>query len=316
MRVALLDDSQQVALTMAPFEASLPGDEIVAFSDHLSGTDDLVDRLMEFDVIVAMRERTPLGSDVIERLPRLRLIVSTGRRNASIDAEVARSRGVVVCGTDTLPWPAVELTWALILSLVRNIPRETDSVRSGGWQVTLGEGLNGKMLGILGLGRLGSRVARVGEAFGMEVVAWSPSLTDERAAAGGVRRIDRDELIGSSDVVTIHAKLSEATRGSVGRNELRSMKSSAYLINTARGPIVDEPALVQALQEGWIAGAGIDVFDEEPLPADSLLRTAPRALLTPHLGYATRDSLEVCYGQALKQILAFKSGASLTHLES
>ena len=271
-RVAILDDYQGVARRMADW-ASLPaGTEVVVFTDHLSETGAVAARLADFDAVVAMRERTPFPRALLERLPRLKLLVTTGMRNASIDVGAAVERKVVVCGTAGLPYPTAELTWGLILALVRRIPVEDRATREGRWQVSVGLGLNGKTLGVIGLGGLGSRVAKVGRAFEMDVVAWSQNLTAARAAEVGATLVSKDELLARSDVVTIHLVLGDRTRGLLGARELSRMKPTAYLVNTSRGPIVDEAALVAALREGTIAGAGLDVYDEEPLPLDHPLR--------------------------------------------
>jgi phosphoglycerate dehydrogenase-like enzyme len=255
-----------------------------------------------------MRERTPFPRALLERLPRLRLLVTTGMRNAAIDLQAAADRGVLVCGTGGLPYPTAELAWGLVLALARRIPREDRATREGRWQETVGLGLNGKTLGVLGLGTLGSRVARFGRAFEMDVLAWSQNLTAERAAEIGAVRVDRDELLARSDVVTIHLVLSERTRGLIGARELGLMKRTAYLVNTSRGPIVDEAALVRALRDGTIAGAGLDVYDEEPLPPDHALRGLPNTVITPHLGYVTEETYRIFYGQALEDILAYLRG--------
>jgi phosphoglycerate dehydrogenase-like enzyme len=230
-------------------------------------------------------------------------------RNASIDLRAAADRGVLVCGTGGLPYPTAELTWALILALARRVPREDRGTREGGWQETLGTGLNGKTLGVLGLGTLGSRVARVGRAFEMNVVAWSQNLTAERAAAVGAALVDRDELLARADVVTIHLVLGDRTRGLIGARELGLMRETAHLVNTSRGPIVDEAALIQALQAGRIAGAGLDVYDEEPLPRDHPLRRLPNTVITPHLGYVTEETYRIFYGEAVDDVRAFLAGA-------
>jgi phosphoglycerate dehydrogenase-like enzyme len=308
-RVAILDDYQAVALRMADW-ASLPPDvEVVVFRDHAADESRIATRLADFDVVVAMRERTPFPGSLLARLPRLRLLVTTGMRNASIDVRAAAERGVLVCGTAGLPYPTAELTWALILSLVRHVPREDRATRAGGWQETLGTGLNGKTLGVLGLGTLGSRVARVGRAFEMEVLAWSQNLAPERAAAVGATLVPRDDLLARADVVTIHLVLSERTRGLIGARELALMRGTAHLVNTSRGPIVDEAALIQALRAGAIAGAGLDVYDEEPLPPDHPLRRLPNTVITPHLGYVTEETYRIFYGQALEDVRAFLAGA-------
>jgi phosphoglycerate dehydrogenase-like enzyme len=307
-RVAILDDYQDVARRLADWK-SLPA-EVVVFRDHLSDESKVADRLADFDVVVAMRERTPFPRSLFERLPRLRLLVTTGMRNASIDLRAAADRGVVVSGTAGLPSPTAELTWALILALVRHVPREDRATREGRWQETLGTTLKGRTLGVLGLGQLGSRVARVGKAFEMDVIAWSQNLTAERATAVGATLAgSRDELLARADIVTIHLVLSDRTRGLVGARELGLMRPTAYLVNTSRGPIVDEGALIATLRAGKIAGAGLDVYDEEPLPADHPLRRLPNTVITPHLGYVTEETYQIFYSQALEDIRAFLAGA-------
>jgi phosphoglycerate dehydrogenase-like enzyme len=258
-----------------------------------------------------MRERTPFGADLLARLPRLRLLVTTGMANASIDLAAARTRGVVVCGTRGLPSPTAELTWGLILAVLRHIPAEDARLRAGGWQATVGSELAGHTLGIIGLGRLGRRVARVARAFEMDVLAWSQNLDVDEARRHGAEPVGRDELLARADVVTIHLRLSARTRGLIGPAELARMKPSAVLVNTSRGPIVDEVALVDALRRGVIAGAGLDVYDTEPLPAGHPLRTAPNTVLTPHLGYVTSGTYERFYGDAVEDIAAFQRGAPL-----
>jgi phosphoglycerate dehydrogenase-like enzyme len=308
-RVAILDDYQGVALSMADWGRLPASVEVVVFRDHLADPDAVAARLAGFDVVVAMRERTPFPRDLLERLPRLRLLVTTGMRNAAIDVAAAVDRGVVVCGTEGLPYPTAELTWALILALARHVPAEDRATRAGGWQQSVGVGLNGKTLGVIGLGRLGSQVARIGRAFEMPVLGWSQNLTAERAAAAGATRVERDELLARADVVTVHLVLSERTRDLLGARELARMKRTAYLVNTSRGPIVSEAALVQALREGTIAGAGLDVFDEEPLPDDHPLRRLPNTVITPHLGYVTRETYRIFYGQSLEDVEAYLRGA-------
>ncbi|MCW2698893.1 MAG: D-isomer specific 2-hydroxyacid dehydrogenase NAD-binding protein [Blastococcus sp.] len=307
-RIAVLDDYQHVAATYADWSAVLEPHEVAEFSDHVED-EALVERLQDFDVVVAMRERTPFPRSVLERLPNLKLLVTTGMRNKSIDVAAATERGITVCGTGSSPSGPVELTWALILAVARHLSREDASVRDGGWQETVGTDLAGATIGVIGLGRLGEKVARIGQAFGMDVVAWSENLTDERAAEVGVRRVDKDELLRTADVVTIHLVLSDRTRGLIGADELASMKPSAILVNTSRGPIVDEPALIDALANDVIAGAGLDVFDVEPLPADHPLRTSPRTVRTPHLGYVTDRTYQVFYREAVEDVAAFLAGA-------
>jgi phosphoglycerate dehydrogenase-like enzyme len=310
-RVALLDDYQGVALSMADWK-SLPKDtEVVVFQDHLGDHHALAARLADFDIIMALRERTAFPRSLLERLPKLKLLITAGMRNASIDMKAAAERGVLVCGTAGLPYPTAELAWGLILSLARRIPAEDRATREGRWQTSVGLGLNGKTLGVLGLGTLGSRAARVGRAFEMEVLAWSQNLTAERAALVGASLTTKDELLARSDFVSIHLVLGERTRGLIGARELGLMKRSAYLVNTSRGPIVDEAALIRALQDGTIAGAGLDVFDEEPLPPDHPFRRLPNTAITPHLGYVTEETYRVFYGQALEDIKAYLGGTPL-----
>jgi phosphoglycerate dehydrogenase-like enzyme len=310
-RVALLDDYQGAALGMADWKSLPTGTEVVVFKDHLADEDALATRLADFDVIMALRERTPFPRPLLERLPKLKLLITAGMRNASIDMKAAAERGVLVCGTSGLPYPTAELAWGLILGLVRRIPAEDRATREGRWQTSLGLGLNGKTLGVLGLGTLGSRVARVGRALEMKVLAWSQNLTAERAAAEDAMLVAKDDLLARSDVVSIHLVLGERTRGLIGERELGLMKRSAYLVNTSRGPIVDEGALIRALQDGTIAGAGLDVFDEEPLPRDHPFRRLPNIVITPHLGYVTEETYRIFYGQAVEDIKAYLGGTPL-----
>jgi phosphoglycerate dehydrogenase-like enzyme len=306
MRIAVLDDYQQVAGSLADW--STLEAEIVYFPDHISDQDQLMTRLAGFDVIVAMRERTPFPRPVLEGLPDLRLLVTTGSANASIDVKTAQELGIVVSGTGALPHPTGELTMALILTLARGIVDQVESVREGGWQVGLGRDLLGSTLGVIGLGRLGSQVARLGQDFGMDVLAWSQNLTRERAAEVGVSLASMDELLRRADFVTIHLRLSDRTRGLIGRDELSLMRPDAYLVNTSRGPIVDEAALLEAVRSGVIAGAAVDVFEEEPLPQDHPLRTERRILATPHIGYVTRESYQVFYEGVVESIEAWRDG--------
>jgi phosphoglycerate dehydrogenase-like enzyme len=310
-RVALLDDYQGVALGMADWKSLPTGTEVVVFKDHLADEAALGARLADFDIIMALRERTPFPRTLLGRLPKLKLLITAGMRNASIDMKAAAERGVLVCGTSGLPYPTAELAWGLILGLVRRIPAEDRATREGRWQTSLGLGLNGKTLGVLGLGTLGSRVARVGRALEMKVLAWSQNLTAERAAAEDAMLVAKDDLLARSDVVSIHLVLGERTRGLIGARELGLMKRSAYLVNTSRGPIVDEGALIRALQDGTIAGAGLDVFDEEPLPRDHPFRRLPNIVITPHLGYVTEETYRIFYGQAVEDIKAYLDGTPL-----
>lgn len=313
VRIAVLDDYQRVAASMADWEG-LPGVSARFFAEHIADPDALVAALEPFEVIVAMRERTPFPRDVLARLPRLRLLVTTGMRNASIDLDAARDLGVVVSGTRGSAGSTAELTWALILGLVRTVAADDARIRAGRWQEAVGLDLDGRTLGVVGLGRLGARVARVGLAFGMNVIAWSPNLTAERAAEHQVTLADRHELFSSADIVSLHMALSDRTRGLVGDADLRAMKPGAFFVNTSRAGLVDQDALRRALEEGWIAGAGLDVFDVEPLPEDHWLRSSPRTLLSPHMGYVTEQSYRVFYSDAVEDIAAFLRGAPIRTL--
>lgn len=307
-RIALLDDYQGVALEMAGWAALGPGATVKAFRDHLGNEAALLRRLAPFGAVVAMRERTPFPESVLMGLPRLRLLVTTGMANASIDVDAATRLGIVVAGTEGLAPPTVELTWALILAAARRIPQEDRATRAGRWQTSLGAGLHGKTLGVIGLGRLGSQVAAIGRAFGMRLVAWSQNLTADRAASCGAALVSKEALLAQSDVVTIHLKLSARTRGVLGAPDLRRMKRTAYLVNTSRGPIVEERALIDALRRGAIAGAALDVYDTEPLPRRHPFLSLGNVVLTPHLGYVTRENYEVFYRDAAEDVAAFLRG--------
>ncbi|MFE5317986.1 D-2-hydroxyacid dehydrogenase family protein [Paenibacillus sp. NPDC056579] len=315
LQCAILDDYQQVALDMADWSAISDRVDVKVFSQHIASKDELAQTLESFDIIVIMRERTPFRASLLARLPKLKLLVTTGMRNASIDLAAAAASGVVVSGTNGVPAHTAELTWALMLGLARNIVQEHQAVRGGGWQSTLGTDLYGKTLGVLGLGKLGGRVAQIGQAFGMKVQAWSQNLTQERADELGVRRTSsKQELLASSDFVSIHLVLSDRTRGLIGAEALKLMRPTAYLINTSRAAIVDRDALAEALQNGWIAGAGLDVYPLEPLPEDDLFRSLPNVLTTPHLGYVTKDNYAVFYRDAVEDIQAFLAGAPVRTL--
>ncbi|WP_328608088.1 D-2-hydroxyacid dehydrogenase family protein [Amycolatopsis sp. NBC_00345] len=309
MKIAILDDYQNVALTFGDWD-SLEA-EIEVFTEAFAGPSEVVERLAGFDVVVAMRERTRFPAEVLDRLPDLKLLVSTGPRNAAIDLDAAGRNGVVVSATGHVGPPTSELTWALILAAARNLPAEFRSMREGGWQVGVGTMLHGKTLGLLGLGRLGAEAARIGQAFGMKPIAWSQNLTAEKAAEHGVTAVSKDELFAWSDVLSIHLVLSDRSRGLVGARELALMKPSAMLVNTSRGPIVEEAALVDALRRKVIGAAALDVYDTEPLPADHPLRTLDNAVLTPHIGYVSRETYEVFYGDAVEDIAAFQDGSPL-----
>jgi phosphoglycerate dehydrogenase-like enzyme len=314
MRVAILDDYQRVALAMADWQSLHPQAEMQAFADHLDDLDAVARRLHTFECVVAMRERTPFPRALFEKLPNLRLLVTSGTRNAAIDLAAASERKVQVCGTDMLPYPTAELTWGLILALFRHIPQEDRATRAGRWQTTLGIGLKGKTLGLLGLGRLGGQVARVGLAFGMEVIAWSQNLTAERAAEAGAALVSKDELFQRADIVSVHLVLSPRSRGLVGAAELQRMKKTAFLVNTSRGPIVDEAALLASLRERRIAGAGLDVFEPEPLPKGHPVLALDNVVITPHLGYVTEEGYRIAYGHAVENIRAFLEGKVLRPL--
>ena len=315
MRCVVLDDYQGVATTYADWSA-LDRVETTTIREHLRDERAVVAAVADAEIVVVMRERTPFPARLLARLPRLRLLVTSGMRNAALDVAAANGRGVVVCGTPSSPTPPVELTWALVLGLARQLVPESLALRAGGpWQSSVGRDLAGSTLGVVGLGKIGSRVAAVGQAFGMDVVAWSQHLTDERAAEARVRRAERlPDLLAQSDVVTLHLVLSDRTRGLVGADELAVMRRSAYLVNTARAGLVDTSALVAALVAGGIAGAGLDVYDEEPLPAAHLLRTLPNVLATPHLGYVTEANYRAFFTGAVEDIAAWQAGHPIRRL--
>jgi phosphoglycerate dehydrogenase-like enzyme len=313
-RITVLDDYQGVALTSADWSA-LDDCDIDVITHHIEDVDELVARIGDSSTVVAMRERTPFPASVLDRLPQLKLLVTTGARNASIDVAAARERGITVSGTGAAGNAMPELVIGMMIALARNFVAEDRAVREGRWQHTIGPGLTGRTLGLVGLGRLGTKIAALAQAFGMDVVAWSPHLTDERAAAAGVRRVGKRELFETADYVSVHLVLSDTTRGLIGADELRAMKPSAYFLNTSRGPIVDEAALLDVLKAKAIAGAGLDVYDTEPLPADHPLRTAENTLLLPHIGYVTTEAYAVFYGDAVEDIVAFRDGRPIRVLE-
>jgi phosphoglycerate dehydrogenase-like enzyme len=308
VRIAVLDDYQRVAASFADWGILAPHE--VTFFHKPLGADAAV-ALAPFDVIALMRERTSITAELLERLPRLRLLVTTGMRNAAIDVQAAKARKVTVCGTEALSHPTVELTWALILALARHLPEEARNMSEGGWQRTIGTGLSGRTLGVLGLGRIGSSVSTIGVSFGMRVIAWSENLTLERAVAAGAELVHREQLFREADVLTVHLVLSNRTRGLVGARELALLKPTALFINTSRGPIVDESALVAALRAEAIGGAALDVYDREPLPPHHPLRTTPRTLVTPHIGYVTEDNYSCFYPQVVDDIVAFLADAPI-----
>jgi phosphoglycerate dehydrogenase-like enzyme len=301
-KIAVLDDYQNVALESADWSVLYDRVDITVFQNHLADPDALIERLVPFDVICLMRERTPLPRRVIERLPNLKLIASTGPVNASIDLVAAADHAVAVFHTGYRSNPTIEFTWALILASARNIVAESNSVRSGGWQRSIGRDLDGKTLGVLGLGRIGSQVARIGGAFGMKLVAWSQNMTAETANAAGASLVSKEQLFEQADILTIHLVLSRRTRGLVGTTELARMKPTSWLINASRGPIVDERALISVLEKRQIAGAAVDVFDIEPLPPSHPFRTLDNVLATPHIGYVSQGLYKTFYGDTVANI--------------
>ena len=309
VKVAILDDYQNVALQMADWSPLAGRAAITVFNDHLDDPDAVAARLAPFEVVCVMRERTPLTRGLLERLPRLKLIASTAFRNASIDLQAARERAIVVANTGYDSTPTIEMTWALILASARHVAAENASLRSGGWQRRIGNDLKGKTLGVLGLGNIGGEVARIGHAFGMRVIAWSENLTAEKAAAAYAEHVRKDELFRRSDVLTIHLVLGQRSRGLVGAAELALMKPTAWLVNTSRGPIVEDSALTAALREHRIAGAAVDVFDVEPLPVDHPYRSFDNMLATPHIGYVSLNLYRAFYGDTVRNILAWLDGA-------
>ena len=316
IRVAVLDDYQQVALSSADWSPLDGRAEITVLTAHLDDEDEVAERLQPYDVVVAMRERTPFPASLLGRLDRLRLLVTTGWRNASIDLAAAAEHDVLVCGTDMVTSGTPELTWGMVIALHRHLETELGNIRGGGWQTTVGTELAGRRLGLLGLGRLGSVVARYGRAFEMDVLAWSPHLTTERAAEHGAEcAADLDDLFRRSDVVSIHMPLSGRTRGLVGAEQLALLGPHGRLVNTSRGPIVDEDALVDALREGRIAGAAMDVYGTEPLPADHPLRTLPNALPTPHIGYVTEQNYATCFTGVVEDIVGWLDGAPVREIQ-
>jgi phosphoglycerate dehydrogenase-like enzyme len=311
VRIAVLDDYQSVAATLADWSVLDGRAEVTFFHDHLDDADAVVRRLAPFDVVCAMRERTPLTAEIINRLDRLRLICSTGARNASIDVRAAAARDIPVCATGYTPHGAAEHTWALLLAAARHIPAEAASLRAGGWQRHLGADLKGATLGLVGLGNIGAIIARVAQAFSMNVIAWSQNLTVERAEAVGVRAVSKSALFAEADFISVHLVLSARSRGVVGADDLARMKPGAWLINTSRGPLVDEVALIAALQSRQIGGAALDVFDTEPLPADHPFRRLDNVLATPHIGFVTRDTYTIFYRDTVENLVAWLDGSPI-----
>lgn len=308
MKIAILDDYQDVAEHMADWSALQRDHEVTFFNDIYEGLDGFAQRLQPFDIVGVMRERSPFRRDLLERLPNVKLLATAGMRNNAIDMEYCTERGIAVCGTQNSAQATPELAWGMMLALARNIHIENARMREGSWITTLGTDLQGKTLGVLGLGRLGRKMTQIAKAFDMEVIAWSANLTADAAAEVGAQRVEKDELFAEADFLTIHYKLGDRSRGLVGARELGLMKKSAYLINTSRGPIVDTDALIAALEAGTIAGAGIDVYDSEPLDPNAKIRSAPNTILTPHLGYVTDGCYRAFYEQMVESIEQWIAG--------
>ena len=317
IRLAILDDYQDAAKDFAPWQTLQDrGVQVTTFREPFASTADAISALQGFGIIVAMRERTPFPREVLTELPDLKLLVTTGMANAAIDLDAADEKGIVVCGTSGSATAAPEQTWALLLAFARDLSEQENALRAGGWQTSVGFELAGKTLGILGLGKIGQRIAAYGQAFGMDVIAWSPNLQDSTAAEFGVRRVTKEQLFAQADVVTLHVRLSKRSEGVVGAEELRLLGPNGVLVNTARGPLVDQDALIDALKNGWIRGAALDVYDVEPLPAHHPLLDAPNTLLAPHLGYVTAESYTKFYGEAFEDVVAWLAEAPVRKLNS
>ena len=316
MKFTVLDDYGKVAEKMVDWSELPEAIELQVFTDHLADEDQLEARLKDFQIIMGMRERTPFPRSLLARLPELRLLITTGDHNASFDLEAATELGIVVGGTGAAGEGPTELTWALILGLLRHLPQEDRRTRQGSWGTTVGAELKGRTLGLLGLGHIGARMARVGHAFDMNLLAWSQNLTAERAAQCGATLVDKEGLLRESDILSIHVRLGDRTRGLIGAGELDLMKPSAYLVNTSRGQIVQEKALIDALERGAIAGAALDTFDIEPLPPEHPFLKLPNTVITPHLGYVTQENYRVYYTGVLESIQAFCKGAPVRVLNA
>jgi D-3-phosphoglycerate dehydrogenase len=315
MKVAILDDYQNVSLIIGNFEKLKKDFDFQVFNQSFKNEDDAIEKLKDFEILLVMRERTPVTKNIIKNLKELKLIITSGMRNKSIDLIAAKEKNILVCGTDSNSNSTAELTWALILSLVRNIREESENMYQGYWQTTMGYDLKGKTLGIIGLGKIGSQVAKVGIAFGMNVIAWSENLKLSVAKDNQVLAVTKEELLEKSDFVTIHTVLSDRTKNLIIKKDLESMKETAFLINTSRGSIVNEFDLVEALEKNIIAGAGLDVYNIEPLPENHKLRFLPNALLLPHLGYVTKENYEIFYSQMFENLQAFKEGKPIRIIE-
>ena len=315
MRIAILDDYQGVALDCADWSAVEAKAEITVFRDTITDHEALVARLQDFEILCIMRERTPFPRALLERLPKLKLLITTGHRNASVDVAAAKDLGITVCGTPSSGHAAAELTWALLMAAARRLDVENRSFREGSWQVGLGRDLHGATLGVVGLGRLGTLISGYGQAFGMKVIAWSQNLTPEHAADCGAEAVDKETLFREADFISLHVKLSERSRGLVGAGELALMKPDAWIVNTSRGPVIERAALLAALKEERIGGAALDVFDEEPLPADDELRRLDNVVATPHVGYVSRENYRTMYRVTAENILAFLAGTPQNVIE-
>jgi phosphoglycerate dehydrogenase-like enzyme len=312
LNLAILDDYLNHALSLADWGRVQDKVSVRVFDRHIKDPDDLAEALSDFEVIVAMRERTKFDAGLLDRLPKLKLIITTGMRNLGIDMEHCVQKGVMVCGTRSASPPVsstAELAWAHILSLNKGMVRADESMRGGRWQSSLSGTLSGKVLGVLGLGKIGSQVARIGLAFGIEVIAWSQNLTPEKAAQAGALAVSKEQLFRDSDILTLHVLSTERTRHIVSRSDLALMKPSAFLINTARSALVDQAALLSALRGRKIAGAGLDVYPEEPVPADDPLLSLDNVSVTPHLGYATEDNFKIYYHDVLEDLMAWLKGS-------
>jgi phosphoglycerate dehydrogenase-like enzyme len=313
--LAILDDYQGVSLRLGPWDQLPEGLRVQVFRQHIADPAALIAQLQPFDAIMVMRERTPLPRDVLEYLPNLRFLITSGARNRSIDLECCAERGIVVSGTPSVGHPTVDLTWGLILALLRDIPRQQEALRAGRWQTRIGQGLEGKTLGVIGLGNLGSRVAQVGLAFGMRVLAWSQNLTEAAAEAAGATKVDKTTLLREADIVTLHLVLSPRSRGVIDAEALSLLKPTAFLVNTSRGPLVDQAALIEALAGGRLAGAGLDVFDEEPLRPGHPLLEVTNTVLTPHLGYVTEENYRAYFAGAVEAVMAYLIGSPIRELK-
>lgn len=316
MRIVLLDDYQGVALEMADWSRIRAKHEVVSWREHIEDENELAKRLADVEVLCIMRERTPVMGSLLARLPKLKLLITTGGAHAAIDVKTATERGITVCGTASSRHATAELTFGLVLALARQIVSQHNNMRAGGWQLGLGQDVRGKTLGIVGLGNLGGQVAGFGKAFGMHPVAWSQNLTDDQAKTGGATRVSKDELFKTADFITVHYKLSPRSKGIIGAPDIAMMKKTAYLLNTSRGPLIDEAAMIAAIKDGRIAGAGLDVFDHEPLPADHFFRTSPHVITTPHVGYASRENYGTYYREIVEDIESWLAGTPVRVLKA